>query len=79
MARRKKVKKWVQKAHLSRGGLHRSLGYPMGKRIPTSVIRAAAKRPGKVGKQARLALTFAKMRRRKKVRRVVRRRVTRRR
>ena len=46
----------------AKGGLHRALGVPEGKKIPKSKVRAAAKRKGKVGKEARLAETFAKMR-----------------
>ncbi len=34
----------------------------MGKKIPPGKVVAAAKKPGKVGKQARLAETFAKFR-----------------
>jgi len=44
------------------GGLHRSLGIPIGQKIPPGQIAAAASKPGKVGKQARLAQTFAKFR-----------------
>lgn len=53
---------WIAGATKNKGGLHRSLGVPVGKKIPKGRIAAAAKRPGKVGKQARLAETFAKMR-----------------
>lgn len=48
-----------------KGGLHKSLGVPMGKPIPEKKIDAAAKKGGKVGKQARLAETFEKMRKKK--------------
>lgn len=41
-----------------KGGLHKSLGIPQGQKIPKSEVAAAAKRPGKVGKQARLAETM---------------------
>jgi len=57
--------KWVAKATKNKGGLHRSLGIAIGKRIPKARIRAAAKRKGRVGKQARLALTLGKLNRRK--------------
>jgi len=57
------AKKWIQKAGIKKGGLHASLGIPQGKKIPASRIAAAAAKGGKVGKQARLAQTFAKMRR----------------
>ena len=44
------------------GALHRSLGVPMGKKIPTAKIAAAAKAPGKLGQRARFAQTLAKLR-----------------
>ncbi len=44
------------------GGLHRSLGIAPGTKIPAAKIAAAAKRPGKVGKQARLAQTLKGLR-----------------
>jgi len=53
---------WIAKATKNKGGLHRSLGVPIGKKIPSTAIAAAAKKGGKVGKQARLAQTLAKMR-----------------
>lgn len=40
------------------GGLHRSLGVPTGQTIPRPRVQAAAKQPGRVGQQARLALTL---------------------
>jgi hypothetical protein len=52
---------WIAGATKNKGGLHRSLGVAEGKKIPIERIRAAAKRKGKVGKQARLALTLKKM------------------
>jgi len=45
-----------------KGGLHRALKVPMGKKIPKAKITKAAKTGGKLGKMARLAETFAKMR-----------------
>jgi len=47
---------------IQKGGLHRSLGIPMGQKIPAAKIAAAAAKGGKVGRQARLAQTFAKYR-----------------
>ena len=55
------AKKWIQKAKIKKGELHKDLGVPMGKKIPKSKLKAAAKKKGKVGKRARLAMTFAKM------------------
>ena len=54
--------KWIQKAKIKPGGLHKSLGIAAGKKIPKSQIAKAAKKGGKIGKQARLAQTFGKMR-----------------
>lgn len=54
--------KWIQKAIKNPGGLHRSLGVPSGQKIPAKKLASAAKQPGKVGRQARLAKTLAKMR-----------------
>ena len=48
---------WIAAATKNKGGLHRSLGVPMGKKIPASKIAAASK-GGKIGKQARLAQTL---------------------
>jgi len=60
MATKKPLSKIAATMH--KGGLHESLGVPKGKKIPAVEVEAAAKRPGKVGKQARLAETFAKFR-----------------
>lgn len=54
--------KWIQKAHIQKGGLHRVLGVPEGEKIPAARIAAAARKGGRLGKMARLAQTFAKMR-----------------
>lgn len=56
---------WIAGATKNKGGLHRSLGVAQGKPIPAKKLAAAAKKGGKVGKQARLAQTLAKLRRRK--------------
>lgn len=55
-------KKWISKAIESPGGLHRSLGVPEGKKIPPGAIAAAASKPGKIGRQARLAQTLGRLR-----------------
>ena len=52
---------WIKAAVANRGGLHRSLGVPTGSKIPLPKIRMAAKRSGRVGAQARLALTLRKL------------------
>jgi hypothetical protein len=51
-------KNWIAGAVKNKGGLHRSLGVPEGQKIPAGKVAAAAKRGGKVGKQARLAQTL---------------------
>ena len=50
--------KWIQKAIKKPGALHKELGVPAGKKIPSSKLAAAAKKPGKLGKRARLAETL---------------------
>ena len=60
-----KKKKWIQKAKIKKGALHKDLGVPMGKKIPKAKLDAAAKKGGKIGRRARLAKTFAKMRKKK--------------
>ena len=53
--------KWIQKAHIKKGALHKEMGIPEGKKIPAKKLAAAAKKPGVEGKRARLAETFKKM------------------
>jgi len=53
---------WIAKATKNKGGLHRALGVPAGQKIPAKKVAAAAKKPGKVGKEARLAETLGKLR-----------------
>ena len=55
-------KNWIAGAVQNRGGLHRSLGVPAGKKIPAAKVAEAAKKGGKVGKQARLAQTLSRIR-----------------
>lgn len=52
------AKNWIAGAVKDKGALHRNLGVPEGKKIPAAKIAAAAKMPGKVGKEARLAKTL---------------------
>ena len=49
---------WIQKAIKKPGALHKELGVPAGKKIPSSKLAAATKKPGKMGKRARLAETM---------------------
>jgi hypothetical protein len=52
------AEKWIQKAIKKPGALHKDLGVPAGKKIPSGKLAAAAKKPGKVGQRARLAQTL---------------------
>jgi hypothetical protein len=52
------AEKWIQKAIKKPGALHKEMGVPEGKKIPASKLAAAAKKPGKLGKRARLAETL---------------------
>jgi hypothetical protein len=54
-------KNFIKSAIKHPGALHRSLGVPAGEKIPVSKIRAAAKKPGKLGQRARFALTLRGM------------------
>jgi hypothetical protein len=53
---------WIAGAVKNKGGLHRSLGVPEGQKIPAGKVAAAAKKGGKIGKQAKLAQTLGKLR-----------------
>ena len=60
------ARKWIAGAIKRKGQLHRDLGIPLEEKIPVSRIRAAAKKKGKVGMRARLALTLGKLRKGRK-------------
>lgn len=55
------AEKFIQKMHMKKGALHKEMGIPMGKKIPAKKLQAAAKKPGKLGKRARVAETLKKM------------------
>lgn len=65
---KKRPKKWIAKAVHGRrkGALHRHLHVPEGQRIPEHLLRVAAKHPGRVGREARLALTLRKFHRKER-------------
>ena len=65
MAKRRK-KKWIKKAIKRPGALRRQLGAKKGKSIPVARLRAAAKKGGKLGQRARLALTLRRLRRKRR-------------
>jgi len=55
------AEKWIQKAIKKPGALRKELGAKAGKPIPAAKLAAAAKKPGKIGKRARLAETLKGM------------------
>jgi hypothetical protein len=57
----KKKKKWIQDAIKKPGALHKSLKVKSDKDIPVGKLEKAAKKGGKLGKRARLALTLRKL------------------
>ncbi len=59
-------KKWIARAVGKPGALHRALGVPADKPIPDRKLRAAAKKPGPLGRRARLAWTLKRLSRRKR-------------
>jgi hypothetical protein len=54
-------KKWIQSAIKKPGALRKTLGVKEGEKIPLSRLKSAAKKPGKTGQRARLAMTLRKM------------------
>jgi hypothetical protein len=52
------TKNWIKDAIKKPGALRSQLGAKPGKPIPAAKLAAAAKKPGKVGKRARLAETL---------------------
>jgi hypothetical protein len=56
-------KRWIQKAIKKPGALRKSLKIKKGQKIPLKKLQAAAKKSGKLGKRARLALTLRRLRR----------------
>ena len=52
----------IKKAIKKPGALRKSLGIKKGETIPASKLRAAAKKPGKLGQRARFAITLSKLR-----------------
>jgi len=54
--------KFIQKAIKKPGSLRKSLGIKKGKTIPKAKLKAAAKKPGKLGQRARFAITLGKLR-----------------
>lgn len=57
---------WIQGAIKKPGALRKQLGTKPGKDIPLKTLQKAAKKGGKLGERARLAITLRKMRKKKK-------------
>ena len=58
------AEKWIQAALSkkgSKGKLHKKLGVPEEKKIPVSKLKSAEKQGGKIGKEAHLAETLKKL------------------
>lgn len=49
---------WIKGAIKHPGALHAELGVPQGKTIPYSILQRSAKKKGKLGERARLAITL---------------------
>ncbi len=64
----RRPKRWIQKAHVKKGALHRMLKIPLGKKIPLAVLRRASRAPGLLGKRARFALNVRKLGKKESVR-----------
>ena len=60
------AKRWIQSETKNTGALHKALGIPANKTIPLSTLEEAAKKKGKIGKMARLAITLRKLSKKKK-------------
>jgi hypothetical protein len=54
-------KNWIAEAVKKPGALRKELGAKAGKPIPAGKLEAAAKKPGKLGQRARLAMTLKGM------------------
>lgn len=55
------AKNWIKGAIKKPGALHKQMGVKMGKKIPAKKLTMAAKKGGKLGQRARLAMTLKKM------------------
>ena len=55
------AEKWIQGAIKHPGALHKEMGVKQGEPIPEGRLEAAAKKGGKLGKRARLAMTLKRM------------------
>lgn len=60
------AKKWIQSAIKKPGALRKTLKVKKGETIPVEKLEKAAKKGGKTGQRARLAITLKKMHKAKK-------------
>jgi len=60
-------KKWIKNAikPAKKGALHKQMDVPQGEKIPKAKLAAAAKKGGKLGQRARLAMTLSKFKKKK--------------
>ena len=61
LPKQKKGGNWIQGAIKKPGALREQLGVKKGEKIPKAKLAAAAKKGGKLGQRARLAITLGKM------------------
>lgn len=54
-------KNWIAEAVKKPGALRAEMGVKKGEKIPAGKLAAAAKKPGKLGQRARLAMTLKGM------------------
>jgi hypothetical protein len=52
------AKNWIKGAIKKPGALRQAMGMKKGQTIPSKKLEAAAKKPGKMGQRARLAVTL---------------------
>ncbi len=62
LPKQKKGGEWIKGAIKKPGALREQLGVKKGEKIPKAKLAAAAKKGGKLGQRARLAITLSKMR-----------------
>lgn len=55
------AKNWIKGAIKKPGALREAMGVKKGETISKTALAAAAKKPGKMGQRARLAITLGKM------------------
>ena len=59
------AKDFIQKSIKKPGAFRQTFAIKKGKKIPASKLKAAAKKKGKLGQRARLAITLSKLRKKK--------------